>query len=388
MGLRNILKLFVLSSVIFVIYSFREYSYRNDLSAQLSYYKYEIANYEDRIRSNDFVISSLKNKLTDLDDQISVLSAILDKGNSTATEIKEKTYKDEAELMDYKMKLEKMRDELKKKVLWLYKAGTHYNLELLFTSKSLNELYVRLEYLNKLSKIRKKQIEHINAQQVLMEEKKNVSNLSKKEYVKYLETKQDKRKSLLTEKTATENEIKKNNRINDGYRRQIYNKKILADRIEFDLSINPEDITYKIDQNINYNGKSFSELKGSLIIPVQSVNIISDFGKAINPETRTISYNNGIDVSIAEGSEVRCTADGEVDLVDNVPYYGNIIVINHGEKFRTVYAIVKNMSVSKGQSVKAGEVIAVTANNVTGQSFHFEIWEEESPVNPKLWLKR
>ena len=70
-----------------------------------------------------------------------------------------------------------------------------------------------------------------------------------------------------------------------------------------------------------------------------------------------------------------------------MPLYGNVIFINHGEGFKSVYAILENIKVKPGDIVKAGNVIAYTSENENGQSFHFELWRWSRALDPKQWIK-
>jgi murein hydrolase activator len=99
-------------------------------------------------------------------------------------------------------------------------------------------------------------------------------------------------------------------------------------------------------------------------------------------------FNNGVDVSIALGSQVKSVASGIIDKILFVPGFGNVVIIKHDSGFRTVYAILRNISVSEGNNVIPGQLIAETDENLNGQSFHFEIWKDNFTFDPKLWVRR
>jgi murein DD-endopeptidase MepM/ murein hydrolase activator NlpD len=159
-------------------------------------------------------------------------------------------------------------------------------------------------------------------------------------------------------------------------------------KIEIRLNNLGTDFIYKIERSATYSGTPFEKLKGILILPIQSVDIIEDFGTHVNPNTLAVSYNNGIDVSIAKGSEIAVVADGTVEDITFIPSIGNVIIINHGNEYRTIYGIVDNITVEEGDEVIAGKIIAFTSENIDGQSFHFEIWKDKQPQNPKYWFRR
>lgn len=64
-------------------------------------------------------------------------------------------------------------------------------------------------------------------------------------------------------------------------------------------------------------------------------------------------------------------------------------MIKHGYGFTTVYAHNKQNLVTVGQRVKRGEIIAISGNtgSTTGPHLHYEVWKNNSPVNPLSYLK-
>jgi len=236
--------------------------------------------------------------------------------------------------------------------------------------------------------MRKKDFDRIRNNQYLLEEKKKIYNLEAREKLDYITKKREDQRTLLEQKILNENTLKSLNYENENLNRQIEHKRKMINEIENYLSILKSDFIYEIDQKIDYAGKPFESLKQKLIIPVQSVNILSDFGESINPETRTITYNNGIDVSIAKGSDVKCVATGVVEDIQFIPTLGNVIIIKHDSIYKTIYATVEDITVTKNSSVNTGMIIAKTSENINGQSFHFELWINNYPTDPKFWFRR
>ena len=78
----------------------------------------------------------------------------------------------------------------------------------------------------------------------------------------------------------------------------------------------------------------------------------------------------------------------KVEAISYLPYFGSIIIIQHDGNYRSVYAIVKNITVNINNPVRAGDVIAKTYENNNGQCFHFELWKDNSPLDPKQWIRR
>ncbi len=100
---------------------------------------------------------------------------------------------------------------------------------------------------------------------------------------------------------------------------------------------------------------------------------------------KKVLFHEGVDISALIGSEVLVTGNGIVEkVIRSNKGYGNRIVINHGNGYKTVYAHLDRMYVSTGQRVNKNDVIAITGNSgsSTGPHLHYEILMRNRPVDP------
>lgn len=92
----------------------------------------------------------------------------------------------------------------------------------------------------------------------------------------------------------------------------------------------------------------------------------------------------GLDIAIPTDSYVRASGSGVVAEVGEDPVYGNYVMIDHADGYRTVYAHASQILVARGNPVRRNEVIAMSGS--TGRStaphLHFEILRNGRPVNP------
>ena len=121
--------------------------------------------------------------------------------------------------------------------------------------------------------------------------------------------------------------------------------------------------------------------------PVDSRNIFRGYGQQKNKETNTFFDNPGIDITASNGSSVRNIEDGEVSMVHWLPGYGTLIIMNHGNGLRSVYANLSTVSVKKGDRVKRGVTIGRTGESVEGEFLHFELWQGSNRLNPRSYLR-
>jgi murein DD-endopeptidase MepM/ murein hydrolase activator NlpD len=112
------------------------------------------------------------------------------------------------------------------------------------------------------------------------------------------------------------------------------------------------------------------------------------FGKTIDPFTGRQSEHRGIDLAAAEGTPVTATASGTVERVEKNELWGNRVVIAHADGINTVYAHLGSVSVSRGRTVKRGEIVGTIGYSglVTGPHVHYEIWKNGVAVNPEKFF--
>lgn len=117
--------------------------------------------------------------------------------------------------------------------------------------------------------------------------------------------------------------------------------------------------------------------------------ISSPFGPRVHPITGLTAFHSGIDIRIPMGTPVKATADGMVSFSNWRDDTGNVVVLEHGLGFTTVYAHNSRLYVKVGQRVKKGDVIALSGStgSSTGPHVHYEVWKNKVHVNPAAFLK-
>lgn len=112
--------------------------------------------------------------------------------------------------------------------------------------------------------------------------------------------------------------------------------------------------------------------------------VISGFGPKPGGQ-----QNEGINVSVPEGTAVKAAEDGVVAYAGSeLKGYGNLVLIKHADGYVTAYAHNSELEVKKGDTVKRGQVIAKAGQtgNVTSPQVHFEIRKGSQPVDPSQYL--
>ena len=143
----------------------------------------------------------------------------------------------------------------------------------------------------------------------------------------------------------------------------------------------------KADESFNKKG-AFSKLYGLLEMPVKG-SIISKFGTRQNSNYNSFTFQSGIDIKVQKGAPVRAVFKGKLLYANWLKGYGNLMILNHGDNYYTLYAHVEKILKNKGDFVNTGEIIATAGDtgSIKGFCLYFEIRHHGKPVNPIKWFK-
>ena len=132
----------------------------------------------------------------------------------------------------------------------------------------------------------------------------------------------------------------------------------------------------------------FQAYKGLLKMPVKG-KIVSLFGKFKNTRYQVLNFRSGIEIQTERGEPIAAVYAGKILYADWFKGYGNMIIIDHGENYYTVYAHIEEAFKSTGDAVEAGEVIATVGDtgSITGPKLYFEVRHHGKPLDPMQWLE-
>jgi murein DD-endopeptidase MepM/ murein hydrolase activator NlpD len=132
-----------------------------------------------------------------------------------------------------------------------------------------------------------------------------------------------------------------------------------------------------------------NEPTGKILWPIPgTIRITELFGMRNDPINGVREMHNGIDMGCPMSTTLRAPADGVVEYEGRFSGYGNMLMLQCGQHMTLVFGHLKSFIAKKGQSVKRGQVIALTDNTgwSTGPHLHFEVRIDGTPKNPMLYL--
>lgn len=125
---------------------------------------------------------------------------------------------------------------------------------------------------------------------------------------------------------------------------------------------------------------------GNWVWPVTATTASSGFGWRDNPTNPgNQEFHKGTDIPVPEGTPVHAAGDGTVTSAHFSSSAGNMVIIQHANGVTTKYFHNSRLLVSAGDTVTAGQVIALSGNtgNSTGPHLHFEFWVNGRVVDPR-----
>ena len=357
----------------------------------------EIKDIEERLHLKNKEAISNTEILLDLENKISLTEKLIRSLNKEERYISELIQKTEQQIGEMEALLSKLKNQLTQRLQYLYVHGRPTVLETVLLAEDWNNAIYRIKYLDVLAvhekKLRKQMkqtlaeladekaklvIERNRKTSLLNEKKREGSNLEqdKKERKKILSIiKRDKGK-LEKSRSAKSQMIAEM----EALIKKLYTDKDAMKKREEELA------RIRAEQNRATTG-NFAKMKGRLAWPVQG-RVIGKFGTTRNPITGVVTENVGVDIQVKGGTAVKSVLDGVVSTITYIRGHGNIIIIDHGGGFSTVYAQIDNITVHENEYVQMDNPIASVANpeENTPAKLHFEVWGNQKKLNPEHWL--
>src|SRR6185369_10678960 len=122
------------------------------------------------------------------------------------------------------------------------------------------------------------------------------------------------------------------------------------------------------------SGTGFASLRGRLAWPADG-RVVGEYGAQVHPRFGTKTFRNGIDIDVAEGTNITAVAAGQVLYTGWFRGYGNLIIVDHGGEYYTLYAHASNIRVAEGDEIKQGQAIGTVGDtgSLQGPRLYFEV---------------
>lgn len=134
--------------------------------------------------------------------------------------------------------------------------------------------------------------------------------------------------------------------------------------------------------------RGFASQKGRMSLPVRG-EIVETYGKHKHPDFDSYTFSKGLSISAGSGSDIRSIYDGSVIFADYFKGYGNMIIIDHGGGYFSLYAHAARILKKVGAEIARNETVATVGDSDSsrGPMLYFEIRHQGKPVDPAGWVR-
>jgi septal ring factor EnvC (AmiA/AmiB activator) len=309
--------------------------------------------------------------------EISFYNTQLNKANKELEPIKKS-------IPPLKAKLEREKESLGKTLVTLYKFGRLSYINLLFQVEDVGKFITENKNLEILAQHQEK---IISGYRITLTDLRTAENR--------LEEKKQEIQSLLQKAEAKRGELTIQEKRNRALIIQIERNKETHMKALEELRDRAEQLQLLI-KKLEKEEISLPEVliplyekKRNLPWPAEG-KIVTHFGLQRHSRFNTITQNNGIEISPAKEMVARAIHTGKVVYADYFQGYGNLVILDHGMTYYSLYGHCADFLVDKGDFVAANQPLAVVGDfgSLKGNTLYFEIRYKTKPLNPLQWLKR
>ncbi|MDA8087457.1 MAG: peptidoglycan DD-metalloendopeptidase family protein [Nitrospiraceae bacterium] len=341
----------------------------------------EIKKQEENLRQANQQESSISDQLQAINGEVSKYEGRLDAEKKRLASINRKIGLTDAGIKKTRQELLKHQNWLKAKLIGLWKNGQAQDIVMLLGADDMGSFLRRWSYLEVMAEQEKKDEDSYSASlNELQGQEASLSSLvsglrreaSRAALVKSrLDMKRQEKRNLLvsirSQKASYEAML-------EGLKEA--SRKLLA-------VINRSNISS------SYNGKGFQGMKSRLPWPVLGT-VVFRYGRGTDPVFGTPIFRNGIYIRTAANAKVRSIFEGKVIYADWFKGYGQLVIINHGGGYNSLYAGLNEIFLKVGDIIMGGAPVGRAGGSVmvNGPSLYFEVRYRGKPLDPMQWLAR
>lgn len=371
------------------------------------------------IRSEEAELKKLQSEKKSITKQISVLSSKISNYRKLISELNKEKKRCESNISSIRssiVKVSKEIDENKKDIaksnMYVIDNMGYSDIKIITTSERPEDTVKILEILGKAGVNLRVKVDKLN------EDVKTLKNLKVEEEARVLELKslEESRNTAVKELQAEKGRY--NSMVtmikHDEAGRKEYIELLKFQRKELDEQIrlqaekdaNAAPIAQR-ENNTGSNGriKTFGEDKpvtsamadnspfGRLVkklpFPLKG-KIIEQYGEHIVADAGVKIMHKGIKISPESTTQAKAVAEGRVVFADNVKNFNNLVIIDHGSSYYTVYGNMDTLLVESGKKVRQGDILGdiIVDTAVDSPYLYFELRKKEQALNPNLWFKK
>lgn len=324
---------------------------------------------------------SILGALDDINKGLALKKEAFDAANKAKSALEAKMRETIAAIGRLETEKKRLANRFRQRLIAMYKMKRGTALAAVFSVDTAATLGRRHKYLTMIMDSDSQLIENYEASiRNLGSEKMRIASLSVDMDRARVETllRKNEAEALKSEKTALLRGLK-----NEKKRRLRVLKELEVAAVELTALISKLSVD---DTAVDVPG-GFAAMRGRLEVPVTG-KVISNYGKVRNQKYNTEVFNNGIIIESDSGVPVKSVYAGKIAYVGWLRGYGQVMIVDHGGGFYTLFAQLSKVLKEKGSNVAAGDALALVGDTgPTGTpGLYFEIRQKGVPRDPEAWF--
>jgi murein hydrolase activator len=345
--------------------------------AQLEETKQRLAEVENQIADLSGKEQAGLARLASLEEQIGLTRSYLARIRSQAAARSKEIAQVARQIEQTSAEAASRREALSRRLIAIYKYGQLSPLTALLSTRSVPEVYRRILYLRWVVRADQRlatELSQLNVD-LALQRSRLIAAQSELERLQREQLDQQAKLSLaIAAESALLKKVRNDKETGQALQRQLTESTSRLQNLLADLQRRKENA-------LPQAAGDFETRKGDLPWPLRG-KVIAAFGSQVHPRYKTKTSNLGIDIKAGPSAAVSAVASGRVAYADQFLGYGNLVIVDHGGGFYTLYANLSEMSAQVGEEVKAGTRVGTASDYL-----HFEIRKDGKAANPVDWLK-
>jgi septal ring factor EnvC (AmiA/AmiB activator) len=384
--------LLVVFSSASIAYSQNLKSEKEEVEERLDQLRRELADKRESVEKLEETEKGVLEKLMDLQERIDLSQELLSRIRQRAKQLSGEIDSLVVTLKITSDSLQSKREDLKLRLLNIYKQSRWHRYQLLMDADSFLQLGRRLYLLERLAAYDSRRIREVETLRKTQEERERLLKEDRGKLEALAQESEREGALLAVEQKRESKQIE-----------QVRRRRKLALEAVEQLEASVEQmgaLIAQLEEKIQAEqgraaeqgrlqpAEDFVKLKGRLLWPVKG-EILIPYGIVTHPVFKTQTTNHGVDIKAPLGTVVKATAAGRVVYQSWMRGYGNFVIISHPEGLTSLYGHLLEAIVGVDQWVVAGQVIARVGESGTflGPCLHFELRHGRKSLNPEEWLR-
>jgi murein hydrolase activator len=351
-------------------------------NADLDRIRGEIAKLKQRLDAVHRQTTNARQELEEADLELGIHTRELEIATQTRQRVDNERAQTEAQIVDLTAKIAVQKKHLGKRLVALYQLGGLSYLRILMSLDQRSDPTAAISMLSFLVTHDSRMITRFQSTRQQLDQEKIALAKRQQELTELARVIEQRRRAVAASYAEKERVLAQLERQESGSEQQLAELEEKARRLERLVGV------LSAQAGTAPPSSDIRTYRGTLAWPVEG-DVVEKFGRQRNAKFSTYTTNNGLKISAAPRTEVRAVFQGTVLFSQWFKGYGNLIILDHGNRVFSLYGNIAAPLVAVGDRISTGQPIAgVGESEDAGASYlYFEIRQDNHPVDPQKWLR-